>query len=328
MKILDCTIRDGGYVNNWQFEKIFRKYYQLMLDLNIDFIEIGFNNIDFEYKNRLTGKFRYLDNNFLKKFEDILVKEKNAIMINYEDYDSNKLKICNECQFSIIRIAFHKKDYVNALKLCKELKDKGFIISANLMKTDNYSKDEMLDLLKIYKKYDLDYIYIADSFGNMYYDDIIKYYNVIKTFDQSIKIGVHLHNSYQNAFSNFVNIHKFDIEIIDCTLFGMGRGSGNLPLELILSSKYLKTPKNDIKKLLIFIADNILPENGYPNWGYSIDYLFAAYLNLHPTYVSKLRDMKIPYSGIIELLDKIKSNNILNFDNNILLNELNNYYSK
>ena len=328
MKILDCTIRDGGYINNWQFENIFKDYYLQMLDLNIDFIELGFNNIDFEYKNKLTGKFRYLDNKFLNKYKDILVKEKNCIMINYEDYDSSKLKSCDECLFKVIRVAFHKKDYKNALILCKELKEKGFIICVNVMKTNCYNDHEFNDLLTLYQKYELNYIYIVDSYGNMFCDDVIKYYNIIKLFDKSIKIGVHLHNSYQNAFANFVTVKELDIEIIDCTLFGMGRGSGNLPLELLLCSKYVEISKESVKKLLLFITKNILPINGCQNWGYSIDYLFAAYLNLHPTYVSKLRDTKIPNEFILEIIDNLSFYNVTNYNEQIFKKEIYNYYEK
>lgn len=331
MDILDCTIRDGGYINNWQFENMFEEYYKLMLYINVKYIEIGFNSIDFTYKNKLCGKFRFLSNDFLKKYEHFLVKEKNCIMINYESecdsYSEQEISNVDSCYFSMIRVAFNKNDYINALNLCKKLKNNGFIICANAMKTNSYSKDELIELVTIFKEYNLDYLYIADSYGNMNFNEIDLLYNTIINYDKNIKLGIHLHNSYQNANSNYnyIKYKEYNFKIIDSTLFGMGRGSGNLPTELIIinNDENYKL-KEKIIKLIKFIIKYLYPLYGTNEWGYSLDYLYASYLNIHPTYVSKLRDTKLSNENIINVLTNIDINK--SFDNNYLLTILYNFF--
>jgi 4-hydroxy 2-oxovalerate aldolase len=315
MKLLDCTMRDGGYVNNWNFSDDFAiNCYNSLIESGFDFIELGFINLRDIYNNDICGKWRSIQNDYLK-----FTHGKVCIMIDYSN--SNIDLIPNKINSSIdmIRVAFHKYDLENALKLCKKIKKKGYIVCANAMATFNYHDHELELLCKLVSDYNIDYVYIADSYGSLIPDDIDNIYHKLVHYFKSYnplfqyKIGIHLHNNKQNAFANALHCIKLNFDIIDSTILGMGRGAGNLCSELLLSHlngnilPILKFADNYVKPLL----------NKYNNWGYNLPYLISAHFQCHPNYISKLNDYNI--NDIEQIWNIIKD---------IYDNGFNNYFHK
>ena len=327
MKILDCTLRDGGYINNWNFNITFiNDYLDIMEDNGVDYVEVGFINKQQIYKNKICGAIRHLNNDLI----DTMRLKKNgsfrniniAVMGDYGNIDDEILK--TKLNVDLIRVAFHKKDYKDALKKIKSIKQLGYIVSANPMGVTNYNEEELIDMLQTVKKYKLNYVYIADSYGSLDQKSLESY---LKIFNSNIdtnttKIGLHLHNNMNNAFSNFEYVYNNiqNVEISDSTLFGMGRGAGNLQTELVLIK--LKGFNNDFKNLLFFINKEIknIFKIGTLKWGYEIDYLLSGFLKIHPNYVDGMRCSGMVFEEIIErliALSKLESNkksyfNILN----------------
>lgn len=315
MKILDCTLRDGGYINNWRYNHIFiDKYIEITNKFShlIEYIEIGFINIKKEYKNEIVGDSRNLSfdqiENFKSKSNCKLAVMADLNNINLELVNNPKLKDVVD----LVRIAFHKKDLEKSIELCNKLKKLGYKVSFNIMATTNYNNQELCNLIDLSNKYNYEYIYIADSYGslnNKYLTDMIDIFT-----EKSIKskLGLHLHNNMQNAVSNFDKIqNNKNVSLVDTTMFGMGRGAGNLPLETSILSFDPNTNLEEYIDLLNFI-NMYIKKSFYKNiinWGYDLDYLLSGYLQIHPNYVVKMRDLDISFENRFILLKIIYETN-------------------
>ena len=325
-KTLDCTLRDGGYINNWRFNSTFlNNYIDLMNKINIDYVEIGFINKINNYRNELVGNLRNLDEEQIKLFKN--KNFKTVVMADYNDINLELLE--KKIDIDLVRIAFHKNDLTDALNICKIVKDLGYKVSVNAMAITNYQKDELDYLFQYINQNNLDILYVADSYGSLNQKNIQYYYELFQSKLKNTSIGFHLHNNMNNAFSNFEYLTNLNFEhrsliFIDSTIFGMGRGAGNLQTELVFTN----INKNiDIKifiDLLTFIQDFIKPifkveEN---NWGYDLDYLLSGYLKMHPNYIVKMRDLNISMKNRFFLIEILKENYIYSLFNKNIINEL------
>lgn len=323
MKILDCTLRDGGYINNWRFnDKFIDNYINITNKYNdlIEYIEIGFINIKKEYKNELVGDLRNLSLSDIEMFKN----KSNCKIAIMADLNNINMDLINNPELikniDLIRIAFHKKDLDKSISLCVKLKKMGYKVSLNIMATTNYTKDELIDLMEKVSIYNFDVIYIADSYGSLNQIALSNMINIIKAHET--KIGIHLHNNMQNAISNFNSIqNNQNINLIDTTMFGMGRGAGNLPLETTVLTMNPLIDLNIFIELLNFI-ENYVKKNFYKSiikWGYDLDYLLSGHLQIHPNYVSKMRDMDISFENRFNLLKIIYETHMGKlFDKNIM----------
>ena len=295
IKNLDCTLRDGGYINNWRFnEKFINEYCSILNITNIDYVEIGFINKTNNYKNKIVGEHRNLNEETIRKFDKYNFKK--VVMADFTDVNYQLLE--NKINVDLIRIAFHKKDLKNALETCKLIKELGYIVSVNAMAITNYTNDEINYLFEYINEYKLDMLYVVDSFGSLTQKDIKRYFDLFDSqLNEDCTIGFHLHNNMNNAYGNYEflknYVHDFSRKIIvDTTMFGMGRGAGNLQTELVLKDSI---NLENIYKMVGFIQDFIKPiyKNDENTWSYDLDYLLSGYLKMHPNYVVKMRDLDI-----------------------------------
>jgi 4-hydroxy 2-oxovalerate aldolase len=316
--ILDCTLRDGGYINNWRFNQTFlNQYINIMELINIDYVEIGFINKSNNYKDELVGVVRNLDEETISKFQN--KKFKISVMADYSDINMELLR--KNMNIDLVRVAFHKNDLIPALNICSEIKKMGYKVSVNAMAITNYNENELKFLFDNINLNKLDLLYIADSYGSLNQPHIKYYLELFKNnLNNDTIIGFHLHNNMNNAYSNYESFHnmKYDL-FIDSTLFGMGRGAGNLQTELVSINKQIDF--NNLMKLLYFIQEYIKPiykcsEN---SWGYDLDYLLSGYLKMHPNYVVKMRDLNITMNNRLFLIEILRNNyNCTTFDKNII----------
>ncbi|MCI5904027.1 MAG: aldolase catalytic domain-containing protein [Oscillospiraceae bacterium] len=290
ISILDCTLRDGGYVNNWTFgEKLIRMISQKICLASIEYIEGGFLS-QTKKSNENQSIFRTIKM-AEKYFENC---QKNvALMINCGEYNVEDIPPYTMDNITTLRIAFHKHQKEEAQKLCVSLKNKGYKVFFQPMVTMGYSDNELLSLIDWANKYSPDAFYIVDSFGTMRRSDVLRmFYLIDNNLDKGIKIGFHSHNNLQLSFSNAQELiqmnSKRDI-IIDSSIFGMGRGAGNLCTELI--TQYINEnieKKYDIIPLLEAMDEYIMPIYSQHPWGYSAPYYIAATNNCHPNYATFL----------------------------------------
>ena len=263
IQVLDCTLRDGGYCNNCRFgfdnEK---KIVHGLIEANIDIIECGFLMNTVKYDKDVT-KFTSI-----KEAARIIPRNKEGkifvMLTDYGKYHLEDLPEYDGTSVDGLRVAFHKKNRLAALDECKKIKAKGYKIFVQAMVSLSYTDEEFLDLIHRVNELEPYAFYIVDSFGMMKRKDLIRlFYLVEHNLKEKIKIGFHSHNNMQLAYSNaqsLVDLHSDRELIIDSSVYGMGRGAGNLNTELFV--QYLNDNADgnyDIKPLLSII-DEILNE--------------------------------------------------------------------
>jgi 4-hydroxy 2-oxovalerate aldolase len=324
IEILDCTLRDGGYVNNWEFGKNnIKKIVDNLAHSNVDVIEMGFlSNKKEANKNKsifdtVEGFSKFLPNN-----------KKNSMfvaMINNGEYNSEDLPEFDGKSIQGLRVAFHKKDKEKAIPLCRGIAKKGYKLFIQPMVTINYTDKELLDLIDVFNEIKPYAFYVADSFGMMKQKDLLRmFYLIDNNLDKNINIGYHAHNNMQLAYSNaqaLINTNTNRTMMIDSSIFGMGRGAGNLNTELIMQflNEKDKNKKNKylIKPLLKTIDEvlNKIYQETY--WGYSLPHYLSAVHNCHPNYATHLSEKNtLTVDSIDEILSKITEEKRANFDKN------------
>ena len=323
-RILDCTLRDGGYYNKWNFTSSFLKdYLKLMSIFEIDWIEIGFRK---NILNKTYGEFVRSNDSFLNKIS-IPKNLSLCVMIDLSDFKSkNDLtrlnKIFNKkekSKISMVRIAASFEDLIYLKSVVKILKKKNYIVCVNLMKFTLLKNSQINNFFKKTLKFGCDYYYLADSFGNLKPSKIKKICLSLKKNNLDLsKFGYHGHNNLNLALKNAKNFERNGFGFIDTSITGMGRGAGNLLFE-----EYLKNEvsKNKLIALKRFIAKHMKKLKKEHQWGPSFPYKYSAKNNIHPTYVQNLlNEKKFSFKQVYVILKFLKSNNSKTFDANIFDN--------
>ncbi len=331
LKILDCTLRDGGYYNDWRFSKdTVHEYIKGINDSKIDILEIGFR---FLKKNNL-GIFA---NSFDKDINKCNFRKnlKIAIMINASDFDLSKnykkhiskyiLKRKNS-KISIVRIATHLKDLSKIIPHIKFLKKLGYFIILNLMQIDKVSSKDLIKSLNLLKKTkSLSVFYFADSFGSLKPSDVKKISTIIKRHWNK-EFGFHAHDNCGLALQNALTAIKCGARWIDSTIQGMGRGAGNVTTEdLLCEINDIYNLKYNLKPIFNLSQNQFKKLKQNYNWGKSIYYHLSAKLQIHPTYIQELlKDDRYDHQEILEIINslgKIKSSSFNPYMLNNFINE-------
>lgn len=314
ISVLDCTLRDGGYCNQWRFGfDNACKITENLVEAGIDIIECGFITNKADYNPDVT---KYTD---LSQISKVIPESRSGrtfvAMMNYGEYDVDILPPCDHTSIDGIRVAYHKKNRREALELCKKIKEKGYLIFIQAMVSLSYTDEEFLDMIKRVNELEPYSFYIVDSFGEMKKNDLTRlYYLLDHNLKDSIKIGFHSHNNMQLAYSNaqtLVDMHSKRGLIIDSSVYGMGRGAGNLSTELFVGYLNDDAGKNyDIKPLLTII-DHVLNDFYQQNyWGYSLPNYISASHHAHPNYAVYLDDKKTltveSMNSIFDMMDEDK----------------------
>ena len=241
-KILDCTLRDGGYINNWEFPvESTKEIVKSLINAKVEIIECGFVS-QTQGKDSNSTQFKEISqvNNLLKSLDIDINGTEFCVMINKGEYDVNLIIPFNPKTDFVngIRYAFHKSAWKESLKDVEILIQKGFNVFVQPMVTLSYKDAEILEMLEETNKLNVYAMYIVDSFGAMFGDDFKRlHYLFDNNLKTEIRLGYHSHNNLQLAYSNaidFIQIKNTNREIIiDSSIHGMGRGAGNLTTELL-----------------------------------------------------------------------------------------------
>ena len=315
--ILDCTLRDGGYINENNFgEKNIKKLIKYLKSAKIDIIECGYLMDNIEYDK---NKTEFLS---MKQAEPFLAPDNSyTLMLLGEKYKIENLPDNTGGKIDTIRMSFHKKSLQKAIEYAKKIKEKGYKLFLQPTSIMSYTEEEIKKMLKELNDLDVECIAIVDTFGQMTPEDTRR---VTKIFDEglreNIKIGIHLHNNLQTAFANAITFldtisENRDVEI-DTSLLGMGRGAGNLPTELL--ANYLNTRYGKKYKLepLLEASDNIISKiKEEHDWGYSLPYYLSAINGIHPSYIILFLERKTLHSvDINNLIKMISEDKKIEFD--------------
>ena len=292
IKVFDCTIRDGGLVNNYHFTDEFVKaHYETCVAAGVDYMEIGKN-----VSPTIMSEDEYGPWNFCKE-EDIrrIVGENNtnmkiAVMSDIGRSLKEELRPKSESVVDMIRIATYIHQLPAAIELIEDAHAKGYETTVNIMAISKSFDDELNEVLEQLSKTNVDIIYIADSFGSFYPEQINRLTEKYLSYAEKSgkKIGIHAHNNLQLAYANTIEAMMYGASFLDVTISGLGRGAGNCPLELLTG--FLKNPKYKLMPILKFIEEYIVPLERELDWGYSIPYMLTGQLNEHPRAAMKARD--------------------------------------
>ncbi len=294
IKVFDCTIRDGGLVNNYHFSDEFVKaHYETCVAAGVDYMEIGKN-----VSPTIMSVDEYGPWNFCKE-EDIRrivgnndTDMKIAVMADIGRSLKEELRPKSESVVDMIRIATYIHQIPAAIELIEDAHAKGYETTVNIMAISKSFDDELDEVLAQLAKTPVDVIYIADSFCSFYPEQIKKLTDKYLKVAQKAgkKIGIHAHNNLQLAYANTLEAMIYGTSFLDVTISGLGRGAGNCPLELLIG--FLKNPKYKLMPVLKFIEEFIVPLEKELDWGYSIQYMLTGQLNEHPRAAMKARDEK------------------------------------
>jgi 4-hydroxy 2-oxovalerate aldolase len=288
MKIIDCTIRDGGHLNNWDFDhNAVKAAYYAALKSGIDFFEIGYR---FPYSHPGLGDYGYCKDDFLFSLVEANEKCKLLVMVNANTSDKVEFTDCDPklTPISGVRVAAYPYEYERAFKLIELLHSKGYLVYMNLMASSEITEEQYQQLKNWENKHLIGSIYFADSFGGFTPSDIPFFVNKLKEIGFN-EVGFHSHNNLQMAFANSLKSIELGATFIDASIYGMGRGAGNLPIEILLG--YLE--KEGYKQYNTLPYLEVIERYFYPifkkiEWGYSTQALIGGLANIHPYYVDNL----------------------------------------
>lgn len=283
IKLLDCTLREGAYVVDAHFGRdTIKSIISMLSNAGIEIVECGWLKDCYFDKNSV----------FFSRPDEVeqFVSDKSsqfALMFDFGKYNVETLP-SNNGLVDIIRIAFYKKNLDEISFLAEKVKEKGykvFLQPSNIMEYDN------ADSVKLCKRSNfigVDAIYIVDSFGSMFPEDLNSYISIFTDYvDEKIDIGFHSHNSLQLSFAlsmQFINSVKRNI-IVDSSLCGIGRGAGNTKTELLTEFLHRNNNNYDINVLWQCLEQNILPLYKKYNWEYTPDKAYRGIHGLHPTQI-------------------------------------------
>ena len=310
---LDCTLRDGGYYNNWDFKiDLANKYLYALSKINVDYVEIGFRFFDIK---RVKGKFAYCDEKFLNKLK--IPKNINlAVMINAGDVLENdfynkdlirkKFIKKSSSKIKLVRVAAHFHELKLILPMIKDLKNLGYEIGINIMQISNKKNSEISKAIKIVRKMNPKVLYFADSLGSLTLDHTIKIIKVIKKHWKK-DIGIHTHDNLGNALRNSMIALKNGVKWIDTTISGMGRGPGNTKTELaIIEFEKSKNKKMDIIPLTKLVNNEFKILKSKFNWGTNPYYYMAGKWGIHPSFVQEMISADFPEEKVFKNLKNLR----------------------
>lgn len=319
IQVLDCTLRDGGYCNQWQFGlENSKKIIKNLLEAKIDIIECGFLTKQVVYKQDITRFSK------LSQVEKLLLgqtKEKiYTVMVNFGEYPIEEIPKYKNGLVNGIRVAFHKKDKEEALVFCKQVKEKGYLVFIQPMVSLNYTDKEFLDLVVQINQIQPYACYIVDSFGMMKKKEMLRFFYLTDhNLSLKIAIGFHAHNNLQLSYSNSQVLVEQQTKrelIIDTSIMGMGRGAGNLNTELFLS--YLKEmgiEKYQVAPLLQVIDEVITSFYQKNPWGYTLPNYLSAIYNTHPNYAMYLSEKNtLTIEGIDQIFSRMEEEKRILYD--------------
>ncbi|MDD5496084.1 MAG: aldolase catalytic domain-containing protein [Candidatus Omnitrophica bacterium] len=305
IKVLDCTIRDGGLINNHDFDdKLVRATYKALSEAGVDYMEIGYKNSKRLFSPKDYGKWKFCDDEAIKKVIDGIESDtKISVMVDVDRVDVDDVPPRKESPVHMIRVASYVKDIDKAIFLANHFADKGYETTINIMAISRALDNELTEALhQLEEECRAKVIYIVDSFGALYQETteflVKKFRHILK----SKEIGMHGHNNQQLAFSNTIEAIIHDANYVDGTVYGLGRAAGNCPLELLIG--FLKNPKFDIRPILDLISKEFVPLREKIEWGYIIPYAITGMLDEHPKTAMALRgsDKKENYREFYESL--------------------------
>jgi 4-hydroxy 2-oxovalerate aldolase len=291
IKVLDCTIRDGGLINNHDFDDRFvRAVYKAISESGVDYMEIGYKNSKELFSTKEYGCWKFCDDHDISRISEGIEKNtKISVMVDVGRVNIDDVKPASESPVDMIRVASYVKDIDKAIHMVNHFSDKGYETTINIMAISRDQGPELDEALRqIEQECRAIAIYIVDSFGALYQEPVEWLVKKFKDILKTKEVGFHGHNHQQLAFANTIESIIHGANYLDGTVYGIGRAAGNCPIELLLG--FLKNPKFDIRPILDLISNELVPLRNKIEWGYIIPYAISGMMNEHPRAAMALRN--------------------------------------
>lgn len=296
IKVLDCTIRDGGLMNNHQFEdRIVKVVYDTCVAAGVDYMELGYKASRKGIKVGEHGCWKYCREEDMRRIVgDNPTSLKLTVMADAERCDYHEdIPPKKDSVVDMIRVAAYINQIPSALDMVKDAHDKGYETTLNLMAASVIPDRELDEGLRMLAGSEAKAVYVVDSFGALYSEQVHylvrKYLDVVKASGK--EVGVHMHNNMQLAYANTIEGIIEGANFVDATMAGLGRGAGNCPMELILA--FLHNPKFNLRPVLECVQNHVEPLRSKLLWGYDLPYLLTGMLNQHPRTAIRFKEAEL-----------------------------------
>ena len=289
LRVLDCTIRDGGLINDSQFTNDqVKAVYHGCVEAGIDYMEIGYKNSLEQFPRDKFGPTRHCDEEYLQKIVGDHKKKapqlKLAAMADAGGKSDWQHQIvpAKDSVLSMIRVACYATQISEAVEMIHHCHKLGYETTLNLMAVSVCQDAEIDTVLQLGSKTPICAVVVVDSFGNLYREQVD---TLVRRYAKAVEgtkkdVGIHAHNNLQLAFANTIEAIIRGCNRVDATMMGLGRGAGNCPMELLLG--FLRNPKFKLRPVLDLIQHTILPMKKQFDWRPSIPYNITGQMNMHP----------------------------------------------
>lgn len=286
IKVVDCTLRDGGIVNDFKFDDEFVKdLYKANIAAGVDYMEFGYKASKEIFNVEDFGKWKFCDEESIREIVgDNDTDLKIAVMADVGRTDYKKDIIPKkDSVIDMIRVATYVNTIPAAIEMINYCADLGYEVTINIMAVSTASEKDLDLALDMLCQSKASVIYLVDSYGSLYPEQIRefakKYLKVAEKYGKSI--GIHAHNNQQLAFANTIESCIMGVSYLDATMSGMGRGAGNCYMELLMG--FLRNPKYSINPVLKFVEKHMLPLKASDIvWGCDVQYMLTGQQNQHP----------------------------------------------
>ncbi len=301
LKVLDCTIRDGGLINDSQFtDDQVKAVYETCVEAGLDYMEIGYMNSTAVFPREQYGPWRHCAEEDLRRVVGDHTSKKSGLKLcamldagGKSDWTKQPLPR-KESVLDMLRIACYASQIAEATEMLDHAHALGYETALNIMAISTVKDAEIDQILEIAANTPADVVVVVDSNGNLYREQVD---HLVRKYTKALEgtgkeVGMHAHNNLQLAFANTIEAIILGSNRVDSTMMGLGRGAGNCPTELLLG--FLRNPKFKLRPVLKTIQETILPMKKKLDWGPSIPYQITGQLNAHPRHAMAFRDGDAP----------------------------------
>lgn len=285
LKVLDCTIRDGGLVNEHLFDdEVVAAVYRTCVEAGIDYMELGYKGSRKLFARGKFGDWKFCDEDDMRRIVgDNETSLKLAAMADAEkcDYREDILPK-SQSVLDVIRVATYAHQIPLAIDMINDAADKGYEVTCNLMAVSVLQDAEIDQALESLRNSPASTVVVVDSFGSLYGEQIAR---LVEKYSAALEgtgkeVGIHAHNNQQLAFANTIESIVHGCNRVDATMAGMGRGAGNCPMELLLG--FLRNPAYHVRPVLQLLQEHFVGLREKLEWGALVPYNITGQLNQHP----------------------------------------------
>jgi len=293
IKVLDCTIRDGGLCNDHLFDDEFVKaVYDTCIAAGIDAMEIGYKGSQKLFARDKFGDWKFCEEDDIRRIvgdNEAGIKLSAMADVGKTDFKTDILPK-KDSVLDIIRVATYVHQIPGAIEMIQDAHDKGYETTCNIMAISTVSDSEIDQALDALAQTPVGTVVVVDSYGHLYHEQIRHLVQKYRKATESLgkEVGIHTHNNMQFAFANTVEAIIQGANRIDATMYGLGRGAGNCPMELLIG--FLKNPKFKLRPILQLLQDYLIPFRENVEWGTLTPYAVTGLLNQHPRSAIKVRE--------------------------------------